>query len=137
MSNRFLYIAWAALYAACAGLGFIPNAQGVAQGLLIFFSLVFFVPPAILLQRAVKEKNIPAIRRIRNLALTWLILATVGICVNILSVGASATAGMVLYSILILTTAPMICGQFWVSSLFLWACLLVTSWKFLPKKGSK
>jgi hypothetical protein len=40
----------------------------------------------------------------------------------------------VLYVLLAMFTAPMICGQSWVLSLFLWACLLMLS---LPEKKSK
>ena len=134
MSNRFLYIAWGVMYAICAGLGFIPNPQGVATGLLVFFSLVFFLPPAILLYRAIKADNKRAISRLRAISLTWLIVTTCAICVNIMSVASTLLVGRVVYYILILVTAPMICGQSWILSIFLWALLLTISWKHLKKK---
>ena len=134
MTNTFLYIAWGALYIACAGLGFISAPEGFAAVLMVFFSLMFFVPPAILLYRAVKGENMKAIRRIRDISLVWLITATVCICMNILSVMASEFAGRVLYYILIVATAPMVCSQYWFISLFAWACLLTVSWKYLRKK---
>ena len=137
MSDRLLYILWAVMYAICAGLGFIPATQGIAQGILIFFSLVFFLPPAILLHRANRKDDKDTIKIIRNLSLAWLITATVALCINILSVGASAMVGNVLYYILILVTAPMVCGQFWVMILFLWACLLIASWMKLGKGESR
>ena len=125
MSNKFLYIAWGALYAACAGLGFIAAPEGAAYGLCIFFSLVFFVPPFLLLNRAIQEGRTKTVRFFRILSLIWLITALVLILLNILSVLASQTVGVILYYMLILFTAPMICGQIWIISLFLWACLLM------------
>ena len=134
MRNRFLYIAWGVMYAICAGLGFIPNPQGAASGLMVFFCLVFFLPPAILLYRAVKAGDMKAISRFRTISLTWLIVTTCAICVNILSVTSTLLVGRVVYYILILVTAPMICGQSWILSIFLWALLLTISWKHLRKK---
>ena len=32
------------------------------------------------------------------------------------------------YVLLAVVSAPMLCGQIWVISLFLWACLLMVSW---------
>ncbi len=133
MSNTFLYIAWGVLYAVCAGLGFIPSPDGVALGLMILFCLLFFLPPVILLRRAIQENNRKTLVLIRNLSLIWLITATVLLVLNILSVMFSALAGQVLYYFLILLTSPMICGQYWVLSLFLWACLLIVSWQQLRK----
>lgn len=134
MSNTFLYIAWGAMYAICAGLGFIAAPEGAALWLMVIFSLLFFLPPAILLYRAVREDHKPTLRRIRNISLIWLIAATCAICLNILSVLSSELTGRVLYYILILVSAPMVCGQYWVISLFLWACLLIVSWNYLRKK---
>ena len=125
------------MYAICAGIGFIPAPQGIAQGIMIFFSLVFFLPPAILFHRATGKKDKETFKILRNLSLTWLITATVALCINILSVGASALVGNILYYILILVTAPMVCGQFWVMSLFLWACLLIASWTKLKQGRPK
>jgi hypothetical protein len=53
--------------------------------------------------------------------------------VNLATVGASAAAGAALYYLLVFFTSPMICGQIWVLSLFLFALILTTSHHFLKK----
>ena len=42
---------------------------------------------------------------------------------NFLSASASQQVGDVLYAVLIIVSAPMVCSQFWVLSLFLWSIL--------------
>ena len=49
MNRKFLYTAWAVLFILCAAFGFVPERSGVLQALLTVLSLVFFLPPAILL----------------------------------------------------------------------------------------
>lgn len=134
MKKRSLYIAWGVLYSICAGLGFIPEPEGVLTGLMVTLSLLFFVPPAMLLYHAVSREQYGTIRLIRNLSLASLGATLVTLVVNFLSVGASEAAGDVLYGLLILVSAPMICSRLWVLSLFLWACLLMVCLKYAKKK---
>jgi hypothetical protein len=47
--------------------------------------------------------------------------------------GEGAAAGTALYYLLVFFTSPMICGQIWVLSLFLFALILTTSHHFLKK----
>lgn len=136
MSNTFLYILWGALYVVCAGMGFITGPEGFTFALLVAFSLAFFVPPFLLLHRASKTDDRKTLKLIRNLSLIWLCVATLMIILNIASVAMSAAAGTALYYGLILLTAPMVCGQYWLLSLFLWAFLLMSALKHLKhKKG--
>lgn len=134
MKKRSLYIAWGVLYSICAGLGFIPEPEGVLTGLMVTLSLLFFVPPAMLLYHAVSREQYGTIRLIRDLSLASLGATLVTLVVNFLSVGASEAAGDVLYGLLILVSAPMICSRLWVLSLFLWACLLMVCLKYAKKK---
>lgn len=134
MKKQNLYIAWGVLYSICAGLGFIPEPEGVLTGLMVTLSLLFFVPPAMLLYHAVSREQYGTIRLIRNLSLASLGTTLVTLVVNFLSVGASEAAGDVLYGLLILVSAPMICSRLWVLSLFLWACLLMVCLKYAKKK---
>ena len=127
MSDRVLYIAWGAMYAICAGFGFIIPGNGFIYGLLVFFCLLFFLPPAILLYRGVKSGNLSRLRLIRNISLIWLVLTLVMLILNILTVAMSALAGKVLYAMLVILCAPLACGQWWALSLFLFACLLTVS----------
>ena len=52
---------------------------------------------------------------------------------NFLSFYAGEATGDALYGFMILLTAPMVCGQYYVLSLFLWAVFLMTSLSFLRK----
>lgn len=130
MSNRILYAAWGALSLVCAVLGLVslPTWVGLVAG------LAFFVPPAMLMHRAHRDKNVKIIRFIRNLSLGWLAVTVVLLILNILSVGMTQTAGTVLYYLLAVLTVPMVCGGFWLLSIFLWACLLMTSLQMLKRK---
>ena len=134
MTNRVLTILWGVLYAVCAGLGFIPAPKGIAWGLMVFFSLVFFLPPFVLLNRASRAGDTVTLKRLRTVALIWLAVTVVMILLNILSVAFSELAGTVLYYFLILLTAPMICSQVWLLPLFLWACLMIAAWMKLRTK---
>ena len=132
--NKKLSIAWAVLYGFCAAFGFIPTPDGVLMALMVTLSLAFFVPPAMLLYRAVPREDWQTIRRIRNLSILSLGSTMTMLILNFLSVGASAAVGNVLYWLLILVSAPMVCGQFWAGSRFLWACLLMVSIAQLKKR---
>ena len=132
--NKKLSIAWAVLYGFCAAFGFIPTPDGVLMALMVTLSLAFFVPPAMLLYRAVPREDWQTIRRIRNLSILSLGSTMTMLILNFLSVGASAAVGNVLYWLLILVSAPMVCGQFWAVSLFLWACLLMVTIAQLNKR---
>lgn len=137
MTKRTLYIAWGALFVICAGLGFIPAPKGAAYWSMFLFSLVFFVPPTILLYKAIKGGDRKEVKRICTICLCSLGATIVALALNFLSVDASAAAGTAVYYILIVVSSPMICGQIWVSSLFLWGCLLTASAQELWKTRRK
>ena len=132
-NNTPYYIAWAVLYAACAALSFIPEPAGALKGLMLMLSLAFFVPPAILLCRAATLKDRRTFLRIGAVSAASLVLTLVMLLINFLSFEASDAAGIVLNALLILVSVPMVCSGAWVLSLFLWACLLVASWKQLKR----
>ncbi|MBQ8769285.1 MAG: hypothetical protein IJZ15_06555 [Oscillospiraceae bacterium] len=134
MTKRNLYIAWAVLYAACAGLGFVPNPRGGVYAALFILALLFFVPPTILIYRAIKGGDIPELKRIRAISLIWLGLTLVMLALNFLSVSFTEAAGKFVYWLLILVSSPMVCGQIWVISLFLWGCLLSATWQEIFKR---
>lgn len=128
--NTSYYIAWGALYVICAGLSFIPEPQGALNGLMLMLSLGFFVPPALLLYRAVKQRRWNTVRLLRWISSASLVLTFVMLLVNFLSFDASDAAGLVLNGLLILVSVPMICSGAWVLSLFLWALLLMLCLKY-------
>lgn len=121
MTDRNLLYIWAGAYALCAGLGFVSNPG--AGWVLTVLSLLFFVPPSVLLYRGGKK----TVRLVRNICIISLSVTVLMIVLNMLAVTASDAAGKVLYWLLILLTAPMVCSQAWVVSLFCWACLLMAA----------
>lgn len=133
MKDRVLYILWAVLYGACGLLGFIDQPQGLGKALLVLLSWCFFIPPAVLLYRAIKRRSARQLRLLRGLSLGWLGLTLVLLLGNFLSVLGNEVTGSLVYGMLVMLASPMVCGQFWVVSLFLWAVLLLTSHSWLKK----
>ena len=129
MKVKILYALWAALFILCAGLGFIPEPAENLQILLTLVSLLFFLPPAVLLYRA----DPMTAKLIRNLSALSLGTTLVLLVLNFLTVFSSEKTGQVLNHVLIIVSSPMICSGRWAMSLFLWACLLMTSLRQLRR----
>ena len=129
MKNRFLYALWGALFILCAGLGFIPESDGALKLLRTGLSVLFFLPPALLIWKARQERNRAALLLVRNLSIVSLSLSVALIIANFLTVFRSQLLGDILHGILVVVSSPMICGGHWAMSLFLWACLLIASLK--------
>jgi len=127
MSNKTLYYIWGGLFILCALLGFIPEPAGLVKALMVLCSLVFFVPGGMLLYLSKQEGDLRTIRVVRNLSLISLSVTLVLLVLNFLSGHATAAVGDFLYGLLVMLSAPMVCSQYWFLSLFLWACLLMTS----------
>lgn len=127
MKNWMLYTAWGVLYVLCVGLGKISDPQGFGRFLMILTSLLFFVPGALLLYRGKTQEDRKTVKTVRLTAIASLSLTLILLVANFLAVGAPEQTGLALNDILILVSAPMVCGQNWLVSLFLWACLLFAS----------
>jgi hypothetical protein len=137
MKKWLLYTAWALMFVMCAVLGFIPNHKGVNYWIFLVFALLFFVPPAILIYNAVKTDDVPELKLIRLISLISLGATLLALVLNFLSVSFTAAAGKIVYWVLIVVSSPMICGQIWLISLFLWGCLLSASWQEIFKRRKK
>lgn len=133
MQNRKLFLAWGILFLICALLGFIPEPDGLLKAIMVLLSLVFFVPGGILLYQAVKTKDLSTMVLLRGISLASLITTLVLLIINFLSVSAPGVVGNYLHGLLTILSAPMVCSQYWALSLYLWACLMVTSHTFLRK----
>ncbi len=133
MKRKLVYGLWGCLYILCVGLGFVPNPQGYGKILLTLTSLIFFLPGAYLVYDAYRTQNRKALVPIRWISGLSLTLTLVLLILNFLSVSWSRAAGKVLYELLVLVSAPMVCSQHWVLSLFLWACMLMASLKKLAR----
>lgn len=134
MKKSMLYMLWAGLFIICAGLGFIPNPTGAGRVLMTLLSVAFFAPPAVLLYRANREKDIRTLELIRNFSALSLLLTMILLIVNLLSAFRSEWLGNVVHGVLVMVSSPMVCSGYWALSLFLWACLLVVSVELLKKK---
>ena len=134
MNKKSLFALWGGLYAVCAALGFINTQSTAAQVLMTLLAIIFFAPAALLLQLSRTGGDLSIAVLIRNFSLASLILTTVLLIANFLSVLAPELLGNILYGILVIVSAPMICCGNWALSLFLWACLMVCSIKILKAK---
>ena len=133
MTKKSLYSLWGVLFIICAGLGFIPEPPEAARWVFTFLSVLFFLPPAVLVYRAGKREDVYTLKFLRNLSLASLCLTLTLLVGNLLTALRSEFLGNVLYGILIIVSCPMVCSGYWVLSLFLWACLLITALGFLRK----
>lgn len=115
---------WAGMFFLCALLGLVPEPEGANRWLLLCFSLLFFVPPGLLLWQCKKTADRKNSLWVRNIAIISLAATVVLLAANLLSVLLPESVGEVLYYALVVVSAPMVCGQYWVISLFLWAVLL-------------
>ena len=129
MKNKTLYILWAALFALCAFLGFFREIVTGGLWLMSFFSLLFFVPPGVILWRALKNKDEHNRKLIRDLSGASLGLTVVLLVANVLSVMGSSWLGTVLDALLTILSTPMKCCPSWALSIFLWAFLFLAAAK--------
>lgn len=134
MNKTAYFTLWGGLFILCAGLGFIPEPEGLLKFLLIAMSIAFFIPPAMLLRNADRKQDTVTIRLIRDLSIWSLVLTMVILIANFMSLMAPEAVGNILYVILVIVSTPMFCSQYWVLGLFLWACVLMCSLSLLKKK---
>ena len=134
MNKNHIFALWGGLYAVCAALGFINTQSTAAQVLMTLLAIIFFAPAALLLQLSRTGGDLSIAVLIRNFSLASLILTTVLLIANFLSVLAPELLGNILYGILVIVSAPMVCSQTWILSLCLWAALMWTCVLLLGKK---
>lgn len=127
MKKMVLYGLWALQFILCAVLGFIHDTDAVGKIFQTILSVLFFVPAGILLADGIRQKDRKELLRLRIISISSLGTTLVLLIANVLSVGASATVGNVLFWILTVVSTPMVCSRYWVLTLFLWACLLMGS----------
>ncbi len=132
MKRSTLWLLWGVFYIICAGLGFIPQPQGIVRAMLFLLSLLFFVPPGVLLYEARRHSDRALLRRLRMAALASLILTQLMLIANILTAPYSEGLGTAMHILLGLVSAPMFCSNYFVVPLFLWAVVLIMS--FTKKK---
>lgn len=131
MDKRYYYFMWGGLFVLCAVAGFIPAKHELFTWIRVALAVVFFIPPAVLLYRAHKKAETGTFRLIAILSGCSLILSTMMLVLNILTVAESATVGNIMYYLLTVISVPMICMNNWALSLFAWAVLLVVAFRGL------
>ena len=135
MKDRTLYLYWLCLFILCATLGFIPTPRSpLAAALLTLLTLLFYVPPALLLRQGIRRRQRKHLKNILILSASSLALTLALFIANTLSVLApdKVLLGNILNALLVVFSAPMLCAPYQFLSLFGWACLLFTAlsyWK--------
>lgn len=140
MKDKQLYLYWLYLYIICATLGFIPQERNpLVAALLALLTLVFFVPPAILLYRGIRQESRPHLKAIALISALSLGLTTLLFIANMLTVLApnDLLLGNIFYALLTLFSAPMMCAPYQIVSLLLWASLLVVALHWRKKTSKK
>ena len=127
MKKKSLFALWGGLFLVCGGLGFVPEPAGVVRWLLTVLSILFFLPPAVLVYQGRKTGDAHLLALIRNLSALSLGLTALLLILNFLTAFRSEVLGNILHAVLVVVSSPMICSVYWVLSLFLWACLLTAS----------
>jgi len=127
LKELVLYAVWFCLYILCVGLGTVETVEGIGKVLFLLTSLIFFLPGVLLLVLAKQENNRKIALRVRIVSICSLALTVIVFCTNVIAVAASSQMGSFLNDLLNLVSAPMFCSQYWILSLFLWACLLSAS----------
>ena len=133
MTKKLYYVFWAGLFILCAGLGFIPEPSGFLKYFMTALSVLFFLPPAVLVYFAGSRGDSLTLKLIRNLSAASLALSLLLIIGNFMSLMASEAVGNVLYAVLVIVSSPMVCSGYWALSLFFWACLLMAALKLTKK----
>ena len=128
MKKTVLFALWGGLFVISAALGLADNTKA---GLWV--SILFFLPPSLLLYDAGKAGDKSAVLLIRNLAALSLGLTLVLLILNVVFAVKSQAVGNFLHGILGFVSAPMLASGYWALSLFLWACLLMVGRKLARK----
>lgn len=134
MKEKILYCIWLALFILCGGLGTITERNAFGSVILTVLSLAFFVPAAFLLYEGLTSGNQKILLRVRLVSLVSLILTLVLIVISTLTVFSDEAVGQLLNDLLIILSAPMFCCYWHGVSLFLWACVFVSSFPRMWKK---
>ena len=129
MSNTVLFALWGALYALCAGLGFVAAPGPALRLLMIALSLAMFVPPFLLNRKGNRRVRL----LVRNLSLAWLIATAILLPANFLAALAPEMLGNFLHGLLTILSSPLVCSDSWALTIFLWACVFFDAGTKLKK----
>ena len=134
MKTKALYGIWLCLYILAVGLGTVTQRSAAMHIWFTALSLIFFIPGILLLWEGHRGNCPKLLKQIRLISAGSLLLTVSLIVLNILSVTAGEYAGQILNDVLILVSAPMFLCSWQGVSIFLWACLFVSSFPGIWKK---
>ena len=117
-----VYVVWAVWYLICLLLCLGEEPVGMAKIPFVVVGLASYAPPFYLLY--LSKKDVKTIKTVQIISAASLIAFIVLFVLGVLSVNWSAAAGRTLDLLFKIFCAPVVCGQFWVVGLFLWASLL-------------
>jgi len=132
-----VYVVWAVWYLICLFLCLGRTPIGWEKAPFVLVGLLFYVPPFYLLWLSKKEETKKTVVTLRIISAASLALFVVLYALNIMSANWSVLAGRILYYLLIVFCAPILCGQFFVFGLYLWACILMVTLKGRNRPGRK
>ncbi len=134
MKKKSLYVGWFALYLVCTVLGSVEPGNGLAKAVRVLLAISFFIPPALLLYDGLHRQDRQQVLLLQLVSSLSLGLTFGMMIVNFLSAPLSQGVGDLVYAVLLVVSTPMGCSQFWALSLFAWACILMTTVLYSPKK---
>lgn len=120
MKTKRLWLTWLYMFALCAVLGFIPEPYGLVKALLVIAAVCFFIPGMLLLLKGDKKTT----KRVMLISGLFLVLSMGMIIFNFASALLPPVWGTVSYILMGILANPILCGQYWILSLFGWALLL-------------
>lgn len=112
---------WAAWYLICLLLSLGAEPVGIAKIPFLVVGIAAYAPPFYLLY--LSKKDAKTIKIVQIISIASLVAFAVLFVLGMLSVNWSTEAGRILDLLFKIFCAPVICGQFWVVGLFLWASL--------------
>lgn len=129
LTYKTLYQLWAGLFVLTAALGLaFPGVQNAAgRFFLALISLVFFLPPWLILKRAKAEDNLHHLRLVRYLALASLSLTMILFCAGILSLPYGEWVGDLIHVLMTVLCAPLVCSNYYALPMVLWAMVFYGS----------
>ena len=132
--NKWLYCGWGVLYVLCVALGLLQTTELIIRIALLIISLIFFLPGAMLLYNGLKHGDRKTVLQVRWISIASLVLTLLGLIALFLCAASGSEAAVdIAFEALLVVSAPMVCSQYWVVSLFLWSCLLSAS--FFKQRG--
>lgn len=131
--NIALFCLWGLLYLLNVGLGFLSGVTGFLKAALVILAVLCFVPGVLLLGNGYTRKDRKLILAVRRICIAVLSLTTVALVAFFLCAAfASESVVNGVFIFLSLVSAPMLSGQYWALSLFLWAGLLSATFLKIP-----